>query len=93
MQTLHSKDELCRQQGIKTYDVALPQPWLELMARLLVAYGLQDDECDAYEMVRKHTVYSYDGDNGICGAPHYLTPELTSTMGRLEDLQRVAVAL
>ena len=57
-----SVKELADAQGVKVYDTALPQPWVDKMR-------------DVYHHdVRGHFVWSYDG-AGVFGRPHALTPE------------------
>lgn len=82
-----TKDELCKLYGVESYDVALPQEWLEQEARALVAYDLYENECGAYDLLRANTVMRYDGKGNAFGSVFYLTAELVKKMRKLEALR------
>lgn len=54
-------DELAKEKGLKSYDTALPQPWV-------------DSAKEAGHDVLGHFVWSYDG-AGVFGEPVALTSE------------------
>ena len=54
--------ERCKQMGLKSYDTALPQPWVDDMR---YKHGVD---------VLGHVVWSYDN-AGVFGKPIGLTPE------------------
>ncbi len=56
--------------GIKTYDTALPQPWLEEIAKNLSITSHSKSE--VYDTILNSTVWAYDHKN-LFGYPHPLT--------------------
>ena len=81
---LLTKDDLCKLYGFKSYDVALPQEWLNDMSRSLAFDTVGEmTSAEAYDMLLTSTVWSYD-DSGIFGAPFYLTKEMQDLMDKWE---------
>lgn len=60
-----TKDDLAKQAGLRTYDLALPQPWLDVVSKILGG--------DSYGIILSGTVWCYD--NSIFGFPVSLTKE------------------
>ena len=68
------KDELAEYYGLKSYDCALPQPWLNQMTGELVEYtGMSHQEI--YELLRCGTVWHYP-EGSIFGEAFYFFDEL-----------------
>ena len=64
-----TKDEAAKLLGIKVYDTALPQPWLDEVSRHLVP--ITKDE-NTYYTLLSSIVWCYDN-NSFSGYPHPLT--------------------
>jgi hypothetical protein len=71
---MRTKQEAAAAAGLGVFDCALPQPWLDAVARTI---GGADPEARGrtYEAVRSGTVWSYDGAHRVFGAPFPLTSE------------------
>jgi hypothetical protein len=63
-----TKDVAARLCGLKTYDNALPQPWVDSAAESLAHTAIKD----VYDLLVSSIVWSYDQAK-IFGAPHPLT--------------------
>ena len=79
-----TKDQAAKLLGIKTYDCALPQPWLDA-----VVDGLKSEvpeEQDLYGMLLTSIVWSYDQAK-IFGGPHPLTVQAYGLLKKFDDLK------
>lgn len=83
-QNLLTKEDMASLYGIRQYDVAIPQQWLENRARELAAYELVDSECEAYDLIRSGAIWCYQGKGYEFGGPYYLFAELVQMMRRLD---------
>ena len=78
-----NKDELCYLYGLKGYDVALPQDWLDDMSREM-AYHCEISCSDAYDKLRTSTVWHYPDGFSLIGKPFYLTEEIQTLINKTE---------
>jgi hypothetical protein len=79
-----TKDVAAKELGVKVYDTALPEPWLDHAAETIAGEDLSKTREGVYGMLLTSTVWSYDHAK-IFGAPHPLTVE---AWGLLKALDR-----
>lgn len=77
---LIDKHELARAAGLKSYDVALPQVWLDNVADKLARVTGQP-RCDVYDALRRGTVWCYD--THFLGEPHVFDPDLSAAVAEV----------
>ena len=66
-----NRDELAKAAGLRTFDTALPQDWVD---RVFLLTGQWPQDTDI--------VWCYDG-AGVFGSPHALTEEARALLDRL----------
>jgi len=82
-----TKQELAEYYGIKSWDGALPQQWLEEMARKVSEYTGYLDYGQCYDLIRAGTVWHYP-EGSIIGEPFYFDHSvdiLAKVAGRKQD--------
>jgi len=89
MQTHITKNDLAKLMGLKSFDCALPQPWLvDVVATLkrtgFGRVGMLPD--DLYDKILMGTVWSYDKDT--IGRPVALTEEVESWLKMYDSHRR-----
>jgi hypothetical protein len=81
-----TKPQLADRYGLASYDVALPQSWLESTASSLAAHtGKHRQDC--YDWILSTTVWNYPKGN-ICGEPFYLTKDLHDVATKVDGRVR-----
>ena len=80
-----TKDQAAKLLKLKTYDCALPQPWLDRAAKVLSAVGANTEGIGVYDMLLSSIVWSYDQAK-IYGAPHPLTLKAWGLLKMLDIL-------
>jgi hypothetical protein len=79
-----TKDVAARLCGLKTFDNALPQQWLDATAEILMPVATKE-AISIYDLLASSIVWSYDQAK-IFGAPHPLT---LKAWGYLKALDRL----
>jgi len=79
-----NKDELAQAAGLKSYDNALPQMWLDSIVNQLAPFSERPDaRTKIYDIIREGVVWSYDSAT-IFGAPVALTDEANRLLSLLD---------
>lgn len=79
-----TKSDMAKHYDLESYDVALPQQWLNEWAAKLAAHDNMEAS-ETYDRLLSGTVWCYDGEHGIFGAPFFLYEELATSMEALTD--------
>jgi hypothetical protein len=72
---LINKNTLAKAQGIKVFDVALPQQWID---------KISNNDSNIYSMLLKYCVWSYD-ENKIFGCPIGLNSECKNFLNSIKE--------
>ena len=83
-----NKGELAQAAGLKSYDAALPQDWLDdvvnrLMGVYTDSYMRQAERAKTYDIIARGTVWCYDTAR-MFGAPVALTDEANRLLSLLD---------
>jgi hypothetical protein len=78
-----TKGEAAQAAGLKVYDTALPQDWLDDVVNRLAPFGPQPARTQIYETIRIGTVWCYDTAR-VFGAPVALTDEANRLLSLLD---------
>jgi len=85
-----TKESAAKKLGLKTYDTALPQPWLDDVVNTLFTPGSPTMEnyptrTRLYDAVLSGTVWSYDGN--LFGRPYALTEEALNLINAFNEIK------
>jgi hypothetical protein len=80
-----TKNEAADAAGLKVYDTAIPQSWLECVSQDPGGSD-RDARMHIYDIVRSGTVWCYDGPHRVFGAPYPLTDEARRAIAQYDAL-------
>jgi len=81
-----TKSEAAEKLGLKTYDTALPQPWLDSVVEKLRQYQehAETPETSLYDQILSSFVWCYDG--SLLGYPRPLTTQAHTLLVKLDKI-------